>query len=54
MVNRMLGITSMHLVEGLIFPRSLSIAGSGHPRASTITDNFPLMFNTFLADLALI
>lgn len=38
MLSQILGVISTQVAEGLIFPKSLSIAGSGHPRAATITE----------------
>lgn len=46
----------LDVTEGLIFPKSLSIAAVDTPELAQLqsVDNLPLMFSTFLADFALI
>lgn len=56
MLSQMLDVTSMQVAEGLIFPKSLSIAAVDTPELAQLqrVDNLSLMFSTFLADFSLI
>lgn len=50
MLSQMLDVTSVQVAEGLIFPRSLSIAAVDAPELAQLqrVGNLSLIFSTFL------